>query len=277
MKKVIYSFLFCMFVMNIHAQLTLEATLTGDPLMNLEGSLWKKVQLNEKCVSFYNFDNETISIYNSEDFNLIETLNVVLSDGERTLSYQKIPSGLYKNDGIEYYLIASERSYYDDAAMRSYTIYKLGVFKKVANNLIRESTLVESNGRSMGIQKNFYDDSVILPTEIWSNGTKCFIFVRTDAGIKVYSFAGTVSNVSQVKTENTEMRPYPNPSREKIHLTFDAVKEVSSIRICDINGKMVERIPVGSDATEYELDVHSYPEGVYFYEIDGKSQSFMVK
>lgn len=149
----------------------------------------------------------------------------------------------------------------------------MGIYKKVGTDLVLDG----SSFNVSVIIKNTLGAQYIQPTEIWSNGTKCFIFVGTDAGIEVYSFSGTASNVSQVKADNAEMRPYPNPSREKIHLTFDAVKEVSSIRICDVNGKMVERIPVGSNATEYELDVHSYPEGVYFYEINGKSQSFMVK
>ena len=273
MKKVIYSFLFCMCVINIHAQLTLEATLPGLYLdIEASGSQWKRVKPDGAYVYIHDYENNTISKYSSSDFSLIETLHVV-SNGLRNIdAYQEIPDGLYKNDGEEYYLVwfeTDETEGYDN---------KLGVYKKVGNDLVLDVTLY-SNVYYIFKSSNAELADLMLPTEIWSNGTKCFIFVGTEdfRSIKVYSFAGTVSNVSQVKAENTEMRPYPNPSREKIHLTFDAVKEVSSIRICDINGKMVARIPVGSDATEYELDVHSYPEGVYFYEIDGKSQSFMVK
>lgn len=269
MKKVIYSLVFCMFVMNIHAQLTLEATLTGGNYLEIEtaGSQWKRVKPDG--ANIYTFDHEanTISKYSSSDFSLIETLHVVSSNLSNVYEFQEIPEGLYKNDGAEYYLIWVQKDGNEDHDQ------KLGVYKKVGNDLVLDGTQFEVDV----MYRLRYLPEIKRITEIWSNGTKCFIFVGSGSGIKVYSFAGTVSNVSNVKTENAEMRPYPNPSREKIHLTFDAVKEVSSIRICDINGKMVERIPVGSDATEYELDVHSYPEGVYFYEIDGKSQSFMVK
>lgn len=258
MKKVIYSFLFCMCVMNIHAQLTLEATFQyyfrG---FQLDGSKWKRIKPDVADVLIVN--GNTVSRYSSSDFSLIETLNGPLNG---IGSIQIIPTGLYKNDGAEYYLIYSG---------------ELGVYKKVGNNLILDAE-VEDCQEAFATRYDEY----IYTTDIFSNGTKCFVFLEPRGGdddniIKVYSFAGTVSNVSNVKTENAEMRPYPNPSREKIHLTFDAVKEVSSIRICDVNGRMVDRIPVGSDMTEYELDVHSYPEGVYFYEIDGKSQSFIVK
>ena len=266
MKKVIYSFLFCMCVMNIHAQLTLEATLTGN-VMDIEsaGSQWKRVKSDGASVCVFALYDKIVSKYSLSDFSLIETLNID-SSINHVYSIQEIPAGLYKNDGAEYYLISGEDGNYDT---------KLGVYKKVGNDLVLDGTQFENQGF---IYKQAGITDVTKATDIWSNGTKCFVFTGTiDGNINVYSFAGTVSNVSQVKADNAEMRPYPNPSRDKIHLTFDAVKEVSSIRICDVNGKMVERIPVGSNATEYELDVHSYPEGVYFYEIDGKSQSFMVK
>lgn len=256
MKRVFYSLVFCMFVMNIHAQLTLEATLQFSyGGFQLDGSKWKKIKPDVADVLIAN--GNTVSRYSSSDFSLVETLNAPEGIG----SIQFIPTGLYKNDGAEYYLISG---------------VKLGVYKKVGNNLILDAEVGECSETWQVRYGEF-----IYPTDIFSNGIKCFVFLSVggdgDEIIKVYSFSGTASNVSNVKTDNSEMRPYPNPSRDKIHLTFDAVKEVSSIRICDINGKMVERIPVGSNATEYELDVHSYPEGVYFYEINGKSQSFMVK
>ena len=270
MKKVIYSLLFCMCVMNIHAQLTLEATLPTSLYLDIEnaGSQWKRVKPDGANVYICDSQNKTISKFSSSDFSLIETLHVVMDDGDMFVSFQEIPVGLYKNDGAEYYVIYIYREFNSE----------FGVYKKVGTDLILDGTSFETGYPIVSVG---YGSSPIYmyPTEIWSNGTKCFIFVRTNAndGIKVYSFAGTASNVSQVKAENTEMKPYPNPSHDKIHLTFDAVKNVSSIKVCDVNGRMIERIPVGDNATEYELDVHSYPEGVYFYEIDGKSQSFMVK
>lgn len=261
MKKVFYSLLFCMCVMNIHAQLTLEATLPSDyDKMYLKCTPWVRINAEDRTDVLLTRDN-TILRYSSSDFSLMETLNVVLEDGDDNdiRTFQLIPTGLYKNDGAEYYLISLTE--------------KLGIYKRVGTDLIIDAVVINSFNNPCASRPDEY----IFPTDIWSNGTKCFIFVSTNDGIKVYSFAGTASNVSQVKSDNTEMKPYPNPSHDKIHLTFDAVKNVSSIKVCDVNGRMIERIPVGDNATEYELDVHSYPEGVYFYEIDGKSQSFMVK
>ncbi|MCQ2329998.1 MAG: T9SS type A sorting domain-containing protein [Paludibacteraceae bacterium] len=200
-------------------------------------------------------EGKTVSYYNSTDFSLVESLNINLPQGYTLHRVTKIPMGLYKNDNNEYFLVQS------------------------ANNNGRNLDVYVRSGNNLNLDISICSGYFNLRYDIASNGSKIYLVLLShDAQYKIYSFLGSYSATNEeVKMDNHEIKPYPNPCRDKIHLTFDVVKNVSSIKICDINGKMIDRIPVGNNATEYVLDVHSYPEGVYFYEINGKSQSFIVK
>lgn len=267
MKKLFISLIVCLCIVNIQAQLTLEATFVGN--VTLRGSQWKEIQSNESYLSIW-VDNNTISNYSSADFSLIETLTVMLDQGYRITAYNKIPFGLYKNDGREYYLILSEGGGQD----------KFGIYKKTGNSLTLDCLVASADAFLDNRRSN---NSDFEQCQIWTDGTKCYLFLYmietygNDYTTKIYSFSGLYDNVSNTSVDNLEIKPYPNPAINEIHLPFESVQKVSSIKICDVQGKMIERIPVGDGATEYVLNVSSYPSGLYFYEINGSTQTFVVQ
>lgn len=90
------------------------------------------------------------------------------------------------------------------------------------------------------------------------------------------SGSGTVK-VTQPNDNNVGLA-YPNPATNYITIPYQ-LKNIttSQINIYDASGRMYSTIPVGAHFNEVKIDVSDYPAGLYIYECEGMTSSFMVQ
>ena len=76
----------------------------------------------------------------------------------------------------------------------------------------------------------------------------------------------------------TKLRLFPNPAGEELTLSQDGSIEITSIRIYDLNGKLVLEEPrISADENEIRLNVSKLNAGVYFLNVDSPDGSASIK
>ena len=109
---------------------------------------------------------------------------------------------------------------------------------------------------------------------------KLFIMYEEGEGGKTYVYScpgnGEVTtNVEDVPTK-VKRNAYPNPASDLVTLPYDA-NGATSMKIYDMQGKLVERKFLDKNKQELQLNVKDYPSGMYFFEVNGESNSFIVE
>lgn len=64
---------------------------------------------------------------------------------------------------------------------------------------------------------------------------------------------------------------YPNPSSDQIRVDMSHAPEVKTIRIADVNGRIIEQHAVNGQQSEYQYDVSIFSAGVYFLQAEDGS------
>ena len=93
----------------------------------------------------------------------------------------------------------------------------------------------------------------------------------------IYSCPGngeTTTSVENVPAK-AKRNAYPNPASDLVILPYDA-NGATSMKIYDMQGKLVERKFLDKSKQELQLNVKDYPSGMYFFEVNGESNSFIV-
>ena len=97
--------------------------------------------------------------------------------------------------------------------------------------------------------------------------------------VHIYSCPGNGSNDS-TSVQNVPIKPkrnaYPNPATEIVTLPYNA-NGATSMKIYDMQGKLVERKFLDKTKQELQLNVKNYTSGMYFFEVNGESNSFIVE
>lgn len=91
----------------------------------------------------------------------------------------------------------------------------------------------------------------------------------------IYSLPNTSTAISSVSAKKIAPA-YPNPATDMINLPYES-KQASSMFIYDSKGNQIERRHIATGIGEVQLDVKNYPAGMYFYEANGVSNTFIVK
>jgi hypothetical protein len=77
-------------------------------------------------------------------------------------------------------------------------------------------------------------------------------------------------NKVKEKSRIDEIKIYPNPTSERIHIS---APDINNILVTDILGQIVLK-----DTTTKEIDLSSYPKGVYFVQItDNHNVKYIFK
>ena len=100
-----------------------------------------------------------------------------------------------------------------------------------------------------------------------------------EEGVYIYSCPGNGSNDStsvQNVPAKVKRNAYPNPATDLVTLPYDA-NGATSMKIYDMQGKLVERKFLDKSKQELQLNVKDYPSGMYFFEVNGESNSFIVE
>lgn len=94
----------------------------------------------------------------------------------------------------------------------------------------------------------------------------------------IYSCPGNGETSTSVENVPAKVKrnAYPNPATDLVMLPYE-VNAATSMKIYDMQGKLVERKFLDKNKQELQLDVKNYPSGMYFFEVNGESNSFVVK
>ena len=94
----------------------------------------------------------------------------------------------------------------------------------------------------------------------------------------IYRCSGSgVINIA-LPDENVIGLAYPNPAINVITLPYQLKDKLTShIHIYNESGKLITTIPIGTHFNEIKVDVSSYSSGIYFYECEGITNSFIVQ
>ena len=94
----------------------------------------------------------------------------------------------------------------------------------------------------------------------------------------IYSCPGNGETSTSVENVPAKVKrnAYPNPANELVTLPYEA-NGATSMKIYDMQGKLVERKFLDKNKQELQLNVKDYPSGMYFFEVNGESNSFVVE
>ena len=244
MKKILLGLVMLVTAATMNAQIELEHVFNGWICVNEDDSddqyYLKSVYAN------YNYANKVVEIYNS-DFSL------------RSSFYCEDPT----------LLLIAENIFTADGAI-CYVVYKKGDMKIVHENgtIIKNISLPEGEGyhyiRQIGGVYKY-----IIAWYVYSDGVdKTYIYSCPGNG-------ETTTSVQNVPAK-VKRNAYPNPASDLVTLPYE-VDGATSMKIYDMQGKLVERKFLDESKQELQLDIKDYTSGMYFFEVNGESNSFIVK
>lgn len=148
------------------------------------------------------------------------------------------------------------------------------------DNLNEKMWLINEDGTKLNDFGNGYSFSASFASY---NGETHLTILKTTINPTAYSTTiyrcsgSGVVNIAQ-PDENVIGLAYPNPAINVITLPYQLKDKLTShIHIYNESGHLVSTIPVGAHFNEIKVDVSSYSSGIYFYECEGKTNSFIVQ
>ena len=103
-------------------------------------------------------------------------------------------------------------------------------------------------------------------------------YLSTSYKTYIYSCPGNGETTTSVENVPAKVKrnAYPNPANDLVTLPYDA-NGATSMKIYDMQGKLVERKFLDKNKQELQLNVKDYPSGMYLFEVNGESNSFIVE
>jgi hypothetical protein len=285
MKKLFYASLMVVMVglsQKSNAQITLEHTFEGQVTYFGSGGLIG----NNTGLNLYGFVNTTtnqVKIYN-EDYSLYKTVTITpptgysISTGVSCLSKNLFNS----NNKVEFILTFTNPNALQQGGN---------------NNLYYSCKMYDEDGVLI---KDFGTSYQISPWNIIKKSNKGFNLlilkyiydINSPSGTTnttdVYSLPGTIPTdtvptgtiPTSISKQNTSQlqRPYPNPAKLIITLPYQLKQgETSVMRIYNIQGQLIVQKQIDYVFDKILLNVSSYAKGIYFYEVNGVSNRFIVE
>ncbi len=131
-----------------------------------------------------------------------------------------------------------------------------------------------------------YSNSTKFYIEPYSSSTKFNIEPTNSSEFRVEPVSSsTIFNVRQEGTsiisenfDQTKLKIYPVPAKDELNIEYDLSSEnMQYLTICDMNGRMMNRIILSPESNKTTLDVSQYPTGTYIYSCNAESGKFIVK
>ena len=144
-----------------------------------------------------------------------------------------------------------------------------------------EAIIYDEMGEIIYTIPNVYDDYPVYIRKI-NNKYKLIVPVKDSSSntidTQIYSCPGNGETTTSVENIPAKVKrnAYPNPASDLVILPYDA-NGATSMKIYDMQGKLVERKFLDKNKQELQLNVKNYPSGMYFFEVNGESNSFIVE
>ena len=259
MKKILLGLVMLVTAATMSAQVELECTIEG------------AVQFDE-IFSVYS----PYKIYGMEDMYVVENgngkFNIYHENGEFYKSCVSLVDGVPKGNKTKLWIIAKNIFTNDNRVCFVY-VSGIGYEESAVVKIVDE------------------DNSVISILPICAGAPYCdfrkmsggykLLLTVLDEGIfktNIYSCPGNGESLTSVENVSAKVKrnAYPNPATDLVTLPYE-VDDATSMKIYDMQGKLVERKFLDKSKQELQLNVKDYPSGMYFFEVNGESNSFVVK
>ena len=254
MRKILIVLVVLLTTATINAQVVLEGTINGT-LVNGYTISQNYVGLQDQYVSQH--VNDSIYIY---DENYCLKKQIFLEEDADIIA-----KNVFSTDGKICFVYKKDHGSYPDVKS---TIIIVDEDGKIVNDIDLQGF------NETGIYLVFLTGTykLIISECSYANG-EC-IFYRTH----IYSCPGDGETTTSVENVPAKVKrnAYPNPATDLVTLPYDA-NGATSMKIYDMQGKLVERKFLDKSKQELQLNVKDYPSGMYFFEVNGESNSFIVE
>ena len=88
-----------------------------------------------------------------------------------------------------------------------------------------------------------------------------------------FDYVDVVEPTSRESAADIEVSVYPNPVLDELHVASSCA--LGTIRLFDMNGRVVYQHE--ADGLDHQIDMESYPAGMYFLDVDGLLRKKVVK
>ena len=243
---------------NLRAQIALEHTFstyyTTNPVMfyeNVNLYLW--------------YDNHQIKLYNP-DYSLYKTITVSLPGNNYSyVGEVLLPNTVYSTNGKIGFVVI----FYDEFDIDGHQSELIG-----ARIYDEDATLLIDLGTS---------ENIFRGISIYKVNNNQYRFSITRDGVtEIYSLPVKPSTVSigdnvAISGNYNVQQPYPNPAKTAISLPYQLKQgETSVMHIYNNNGQLMETKQIDYVFDKILLNVSGYAKGIYFYEVNGVSNRFIV-
>lgn len=119
----------------------------------------------------------------------------------------------------------------------------------------------------------------IIHVEILSTTQGPKLKVRRRYANHIYSLPGQIPTQKPAPFEESTLEIYPNPATNSIELAYQLPKDQTTgeIHMYDVQGKLMESIPVGKAFQQVRVDVSGYSSGLYIAQLNGfEVRKFLV-
>ncbi len=94
----------------------------------------------------------------------------------------------------------------------------------------------------------------------------------------VFTVKQQTASIASEQARNSTLRVYPNPAKDNINIEYDNTSGAPDyLTIFDINGKVINNIPLEASSNILTLNISGYSPGVYIYRLNDESGKFIVR
>ena len=241
MKKILLGLVMLVTAATMNAQIELEHVFEGTMMdvENVDKSIWV-----DNMYIVKNLNGSSIDVYNA-DFSHRANFNINFS---KEWGQYIVAQNIFTSDGAL-------------CVINPHEAKVISIFHE--NGTVLQNISLEE------------DDYWYFITKI---GSDYKFVVRTSSKTYIYSCPGNGEATTSVENVPAKVKrnAYPNPAIDLVTLPYE-VDGATSMKIYDIQGKLVDRKFLDKSKQELQLNVKDYPSGMYFFEVNGESNSFIVK
>ena len=268
MKKILLGLVLLLTTATMNAQVKLEYVLEDYELgqRSIDGGYRSQIDLIGVDDLFLLKNPEYEYCFFDAEGNLHTTLSSTVKDND-IYSYDliAITRNIFTTDGKICRLVIAYSTETDEVG----SLLALGLY------------IIDADGNIIQkLQNKFeYSDMDVVLIKV-ANQYKLLIYERKDREKAVYVYSCPGNGEATTSVENVPAKvkrnAYPNPATDLVTLPYDA-NGATSMKIYDMQGKLVERKFLDKSKQELQLNVKDYPSGMYFFEVNGESNSFIVE
>ena len=92
-----------------------------------------------------------------------------------------------------------------------------------------------------------------------------------------FSNIQSLSGLNDISNKEIKTTLYPNPTTDKAILEIEGLNKKADVMVYDLQGRTIKTYKLNNNQTELEIDVNSYPKGIYNVKVINESNTITKK